>query len=653
MAQIRTDGHRISWRRGQEIVWIEPWGADSARVRAAPAPGVRELPGALLPPEQAGKAEIAVGNHGAELRNGKLVVTISDTGWIRFLRADGAVLLEELPHLLVRDFKSLDGGAYRIQQRFRAYPGERLYGMGQHQHGLLDQKGAVLELRQQNTEVNIPFVVSNRRYGFLWNNPAVGVAEFATNFTRWTCDAAQQIDYWLTAGDDYAELLRHYADATGHAPMMPEWASGFWQCKLRYRTQEELLSVAREYTRRGLPISVIVVDYFHWTMMGEWRFDPACWPDPAGMVRELKAMGIELMVSIWPTVNPNSDNYGRMQDAGLLALTERGLPAVMSFEDTRPAGRMLLSYYDPTNPEAREFLWQQVKEHYYDLGIHIFWLDACEPEIMPMDHDHMRYHLGNGAAVGNLYPMLHERAFYDGMTAAGEQRVLNLCRSAWAGSQRYGAAVWSGDIPSTFEALRAQVRAGLNIAMSGIPWWTTDIGGFHGGDVASADFRELIVRWFQYGVFCPLFRLHGVRQPGTAKSGGPNEVWSFGEDAYAIITGLMRLRERLRPYIMAQMQLAHTHGTPPMRPLFFDFPDDEAAYAADDQFLFGPDLLIAPVLEQGATRREVYLPDGDRWRDAWTDAIHVGGQWLTVEAPLHCIPVFVRGDAELPLREEM
>ncbi len=650
MSQFTQDGPALVWQRGQEIVRIEPWGPHSARVRAGWV-AIHELPGALLAPG-ASHASVTIGADEAELRNGTLTVKIAASGWIRFCREDGTVLLEELPHLLVRDFKSIAGDTCRIQQRFKAYPGERIYGMGQHQHGLLDQKGAVLELRQQNTEVNIPFVVSNRRYGFLWNNPAVGVAEFGTNFTRWTCDAARQIDYWVTAGDDYADILSHYADATGHAPMMPEWASGFWQCKLRYETQDELLGVAREYMRRGLPISVIVVDYFHWTMMGDWQFDPECWPDPAGMVRELREMGIEVMVSVWPTVNPNSANYGAMLDRGLLALTERGIPVTMNFVDTRPEGRMALSYYDPMNPEARAFIWEQCKAHYHDLGVRIFWLDACEPEIMPMDHDHMRYHLGNGLEVGNLYPMLHEQAFYDGMTAAGQRHVLNLCRSAWAGSQRYGAAVWSGDIASTFEALQAQVRGGLNIAMSGIPWWTTDIGGFHGGDVESDYFRELIVRWFQYGVFCPLFRLHGVRQPGTAKSGGPNEVWSFGETAYDIITGLMALRERLRPYIMDQMQRAHAHGTPPMRPLFFDFPDDPAAYTVEDQFMFGPDILVAPVLEQGAVTRACYLPAGEMWRDPWTDNIHAGGQWLTVDAPLHCIPVFLRGDAQLPMRAE-
>jgi alpha-D-xyloside xylohydrolase len=240
------------------------------------------------------------------------------------------------------------------------------------------------------------------------------------------------------------------------------------------------------------------------------------------------------------------------------------------------------------------------------------------------------------------------------MCTEGEEEIISLCRSAWAGSQRYGTALWSGDIASTFEALQTQVRAGLNVGLSGIPWWTTDIGGFHGGDTATPYFCELIVRWFQYGVFCPLFRLHGFRMPNEKfwDTGGDNEVWSFGEEAYAIITELMFLRERLRPYIMEQMHLAHEQGTPPMRPLFFDFPEDEASWDVDDQFMFGPDILVAPVLYEGACSRDVYLPAGTTWNDAWTDEVFDGGQRIIADAPLERIPLYVRAGKRLPIVQE-
>jgi alpha-D-xyloside xylohydrolase len=274
--------------------------------------------------------------------------------------------------------------------------------------------------------------------------------------------------------------------------------------------------------------------------------------------------------------------------------------------------------------------------------------------MFPTDPDNLRFHLGQGLAVANAYPLLHERGFYEHMRAAGETTVLNLCRSAWAGSQRYGAAVWSGDISSTFEALQAQVRSGLNMALSGIPWWTTDIGGFHGGDPASPAFRELIVRWFQYGVFCPITRLHGHRLPVPSEgmamfTGGPNEVWSFGDEVYAMLKDLLFLRERLRPYILEHMRQASEKGIPLMRPLLLEFPQDDLCWEIDDQFLFGPDLLVAPVLTAGACERQVYLPTSTTWRDAWSGNTFDGGQVITTAAPLERIPLYVRGHAQLPL----
>jgi alpha-D-xyloside xylohydrolase len=438
--------------------------------------------------------------------------------------------------------------------------------------------------------------------------------------------------------------------------MLPEWAAGFWQCKLRYRTQDELLQVAREYKRRGLPISVIVIDFFNWSKQGDWRFDPVCWPDPSAMVRELDEMGVKVMVSIWPTVNVLSRNFGEMRRNGMLVRTEKGVPATMDFIDTGQEGTVYVHYYDATHPEARAFIWEQVREGYYKHGIKVFWLDACEPEIKPRDFENLRYHLGNGLAVTNIYPFLNAQAFFEGMQSEGETDIINLCRSAWAGSQRFGAALWSGDVQSNFEEFRAQIPAGLNTAISGIPWWTTDIGGFFNGDINDPAFRELIVRWFQYGLFCPLFRLHGNRLPAEESddapwSGGPNEIWSFGDQAYEIIMELLFIRERLKPYIMAQMKLAHKEGIPPMRPLFFDFPDDALSWEIEDQMMFGPDLLVAPVLYEGARTRKVYLPAGSSWRDAWTGEVQEGGGWLEANAPLDRIPLYLRGEAQLPIRE--
>ena len=666
MQTLQRQGNALIWELANEMVRIEPWGRDSLRVRATVGPEIRDdLPSALLEPAPI-EAQIEIDPEHALIRNGAIAAEIhlredfrNPQARIRFLKAaTGEELLAESPSYFprppARQFKPVGGDHFRIEARFKAYDDERIYGLGQHQHGRLNQKGCVIDQFQYNTEVCIPFLLSSRGYGFLWNNPAVGRVELGQDQTRWVAEATQQMDYWITAGDTPAAIVEHYADATGHVPMLPEWAAGFWQCKLRYRTQEELLSVAREYKRRGLPLSVIVVDFFHWTLQGDWKFDPECWPDPTGMVRELEEMGVKLMVSIWPTVNALSSNFEEMARRGLLVRTEHGVSAHMPYRDTKPEGLVYMHYYDPTNPEARQFIWEQVRKGYYKHGIRIWWLDACEPAICPRDPENLRYHLGNGLAVTNIYPMMHARAFYEGMRAEGEEEIISLCRSAWAGSQRYGAAVWSGDIQSTFEALRAQVPAGLNIGLSGIPWWTTDIGGFFNGDPASPYFRELIVRWFQYGTFCPLFRLHGFREPSERfrDTGGPNEVWSFGDRAYSIIRELLFLRERLRPYIMEQMRLAHEKGFPPMRPLFFDFPKDEGSWTVEDQFMFGPDLLVAPVLYEGARSREVYLPAGATWTDAWSGETLDGGQWITAEAPLERIPLYLRDGAKLPVRSD-
>jgi alpha-D-xyloside xylohydrolase len=642
-----------------EVLQVDAWGESGARVRATLGTSTTESPGSALVEAGATSAQVEIMGDRAQLRTGDLVVEVRDNPenrfarfppLVRFLRVDGSELLaESVPHFTSpaqRRYRRAGGDLYACDVTFDAYPAERFFGLGQHQHGLLNQKGAVIDLVQRNTEVSVPFTLSSRGYGLLWNMPGAGRVELGANRTRWAADAARQIDYWVTTGPTPADIVSHYSRATGLPPMLPEWASGFWQSKLRYQTQDELLEVAREYKRRGLPLSVIVCDYFHWTRQGEWRFDPAEWPDPQAMVDELRELGVELMVSIWPTVNPNSDNYQEMDRRGLLVRNLSGLPLHHAFWDKGTDGHAFMRFYDSTSPEARRYIWEKVTEGYGRYGIRAFWLDACEPEILADNPEGARYHLGQGSEVQGVYPREHARGFYEGLHASGEHEVLLLCRSAWAGSQRFGAAVWSGDIESTFEALAAQIPAGLNMGISGIPWWTTDIGGFRNGDPTTAYFQELVVRWFQFGTFCPLFRLHGVREPGplvgSDQTGAPNEVWSFGEEAYALIREQLALRERIRPYVMQQMATASASGLPPMRALFLEFPDEEPAWEVSDQFMFGPDVLVAPVTELGARERSVYLPMGASWLDAWTGKPVEKNGWITAAAPLERIPVYLR-----------
>ena len=655
-----------------ETLQVEAWGKNGVRVRATlhGALGPDRL-GALLAAAAtpAGITTTAEGDQGS-ITNGALTARVHDGGRITFLDAKGRVLLEErwrtrgmrgetfnATEVRGRELKPGAGGLARITARFEARDGEKIFGMGQYQDGRLDLKGSLLELAQRNSQASVPFYLSSHGYGFLWNNPAVGRATFGANMTEFVAESAAELDYWVTAGDTPAAIEEQYAAVTGTVPMMPDFAMGFWQCKLRYASQEELLGVAREYRKRGLPLSVIVSDFFHWPLQGDWKFDSRLWPDPRAMVKELRDMGVELMVSIWPTVDKRSENYAPMRDQGFLLQADRGIRTTMDF-----MGNTV--FYDPTHPGARAFVWQAVKRGYYDLGIRVFWLDVAEPEYTAYDFDIYRCHEGGVMEVGNAYPLRYAQTFFDGMSQAGQTNIINLIRCAWAGSQRYGALVWSGDITCTWETFRRQLAAGLNMGIAGIPWWTTDIGGFEGGNPDDPAFRELLVRWFQWGTFCPVFRLHGFRENTTGYkamanpvgdssdqvfSGGPNEVWSYGEEAYDILSRHLFLRERMRPYLTRLMQEAHQRGTPVMRPVFYDFPADPSCWEVTDQYMFGPDLLVAPVMHPGARERTVYLPAGSSWKDAKTGAEETGGKTITAAAPLDTIPVFVRGDAKLRL----
>ena len=652
-----------------ERMMIEAYGENSLRVRVTRLKDFPEENWALIPqPEQGAKitlmrnekeaetqkvnSEERIVGDGAVMENGKIRVILNKAGKLIFENSAGRTLLRELEcdrhsslGIRTRELKTLSGGNFKASLKFESDPAEKLFGMGQYQNGVFNLKGSFLELAQRNSQASVPFVVSSLGYGFFWNNPAVGRASFGVNVTEWEAESTKVIDFWITAGDTPAEIHAQYMAVTGKPPMMPEHGLGFWQCKLRYQTQEELLSVAREYHRRGVPLDVIVADFFHWTLEGTWAFDPEYWPDPEGMVKELEAMGTKLMVSVWPTVSVYAPDYQYMKEMGYLVSSESGVKINMLMIDPT-------SFTDMTHPGARKFVWDKLKENYYNKGVKDFWLDVAEPEYSSYDFENYRYHQGSVLEVGNQYPMWYTKMIYDGLTEAGEKDVVSLVRCAWAGSQRYGALVWSGDIPSTFESFKIQIVCGLQMAMAGIPWWTTDIGGFHDGDIRDPKFQELLIRWFQYGAFCPVMRLHGHRSPykaplgktggGRCASGAENEIWSYGEENYEIMKKYIELREELRPYTRRLMKEASETGAPVMRPLFYQFPEDEKAWEIKDQFLFGDQYLVAPVTEYGQRKREVYLPAGASWTEQSTGKTYEGGRTVTADAPLDVIPVFVK-----------
>ena len=648
--------HSLYYRYDAERVIIEPWGDNSFRVRASKMPQMPEELWALDGKPENRSSEITIKEYSAEIVNGKIKAVINNIGKISFYNQKGELLLEEYVRnredmfaetcssleVEAREFKPIIGGDYELTMRFESNPNEKIYGMGQYQQKFLDVKGAELELAHRNSQASVPFALSSLGYGFLWNNPAIGRVSFNKNITTWEARSTKKLDYWITAGDTPAEIEEAYADATGKVPMMPEYGLGFWQCKLRYQTQEELLEVAREYKRRKLPISVIVVDYFHWPNQGDWKFDTDFWPDPKAMVEELKEMGIELMVSIWPTVEETSENYKEMEELGYLTRSEHG----------KRLGQLnVASVIDVTNPDARKYVWEKIKKNYYDLGIKIFWLDEAEPELTGYEFSHYRYFRGADMEVGNMYPKEYARMAYEGMEEEGQENIVNLLRCAWAGSQKYGTLVWSGDIDSSFRSLRGQLAAGLNMGISGLPWWTTDIGGFHGGNINDEKFKEVLVRWFEFGAFCPVMRLHGFREPfipglsesggGKHRSGSPNEVWTYGDEVLRICTKYLELRETIRPYVTELMKEAHEKGTPVMRPLFYDYPEDTKVWEIEDEYMFGPDMLVAPILYEDMRERTLYMPEGD-WVDINSKTEYKGGDFVTVAAPLDTLPVFVK-----------
>lgn len=672
MSYFRIVNKSLVFKRRHETLMITPWGENSFRVRGTENTSFTDNDWALYKASdcEVKKSDIQITEKGATITNGNICARLNAYGKLSFYNQRGELLLkeyyrsweygtedwEDLDQIVMiraagREYKGTASDNYHITVKFEADDREHIFGMGQYQHPYLDLKGCSVELAQRNTQASVPFAISSLGYGFLWNNPAIGKANFSKNITEWEVYSSKQVDYWITAGDTPAEIEESYAAVTGTVPMMPDYAMGFWQCKLRYQTQEELLEVAREYYRRKLPVKVIVVDFFHWPNQGDWTFDEEYWPDPKAMIKELEEMGIKLMVSVWPTVDRNSVNYREMAEKDLLVRADRGLQATMECFGTEV-------FFDATNPEARKFIWNKCKENYLDKGVTLFWLDEAEPEYTAADFDIYRYYQGSALECANIYPAMYAKAFYDGMREEGVENPINLIRCAWAGSQLFGALAWSGDVPSTFAQLKNQMTAGLNMGLAGITWWTADIGGFHGGNIHDPKFHELLIRWFQFGTFCPVMRLHGDRDPhdqkplgtkggGMCASGASNEIWSYTPKAEEVMTKYIQLRERLKPYITEAMKEAHEKGTPVIKPLFYDFSQDDKAWLTGDCYLFGHDLLVAPVTEAGAVTKSVYLPLGADWIEAESGKAYEGGQTITVDAPLETIPVFARKGSEV------
>ncbi len=571
----------------------------------------------------------------------KIVVTEVD-GAITFQDADGNQLMQEGTRKLT-PVRVNGEDTYRAESFVNIYGShEALYGLGQHQSGVWNYRGDSVDISQDNSNIAVPFLVSSKGYGIFWNNDSR--SRFNNRFANYlyiSSEVADVVDYYFFYGPELDRVIAGYRELTGQAPMFGKWAYGFWQCKNRYKSEDEILGVAGKYRQLHIPVDNIVQDWFWWNRKGEFFFNKN-YPDAKGMIDELHRENFHFMISVWPFFEPGSANYDYAEKKGWF---------IDKFKFAKPpfhADGMAL--YDATNQEARRFYWDQLDKRLFKLGVDAWWMDTNEPETEGVEENILLGHklaIGSGDRYVNVYPLLDTAAVYDGQRHASDQkRVFILSRSAFAGSQRNAVTAWSGDINSDWFSYRRQIPAGLNFALSGIPYWTTDIGGFVFGSPTDPAFRELFVRWFQYGTFNPILRVHGTRNPDE------NELWSYGPDAQKILVNFDRLRYRLLPYAYSLAWMTTQESYTPMRPLVMDFRTDVRAQNTDDEFMYGPGFLVNPVTESAATSRRVYLPRG-RWYDFWNGSSAEGGRVITADAPLEKLPLYVRAGSILPLGPDL
>lgn len=643
---VQSDSDEVRIHLVHGLLQIHPCSENVVRISFAPEQTIPDLSNPVI----AASACTPIPFHTGE--TDRSVIVFTKELRISVDRFSGAVHFEdndENPLLSESDWPSprsmtpvtMDGqSAYHASTWFAIAPEERFYGLGQHQNGVLNQRNLELELSQDNTNISVPFFLSTKGYGVIWNNASK---------TRWNnrfqpvlavqSDMADAIDYFFVYGPDFDRIIAAYRNLTGAAPLFPLSAYGYWQSKLGYTSQTELLGVAGKYRSLHIPIDNIVLDAGWETVLGS-RVFTSQFPDPSGMVQTLHAERVHLMTSVWPLFQPGSAAFDAMQKDRYF---------VDGGEDNNAAYFPGTRLYDAFNPGARKLYWEQIKSALFDIGVDAFWLDSTEPadlyaeERGPMLADATTA-LGNGSRYANLYPFMTTKAIYDGQRSVTDRkRVFMLTRSAFLGMQRNAAAAWSGDTATNFETLKREIPAGLNYSMSGLPYWTTDIGGFLGGDTRDPAYQELFVRWFQYGAFCPIFRVHGTR------TNNENEIWSYGPRAQSILTLYDRLRYRMLPYIYTLAAKTTFDGYTPMRALAFDFRADRKGSGINDEFMFGPSLLVAPVTDAGASDRLVYLPAGTDWYDFWTGRRIPGGKNILRATPLSIMPLYVRAGSILPL----
>jgi alpha-D-xyloside xylohydrolase len=576
-------------------VRIQFYSENTVRVVKWPAGGTFEKVSLCVIQNSPPRLDIKVADEGktVALRSRSITLRASKTeGKIEYFTPEERIILKEKGKAVFRPVVYSGDSAFSMRQDFRLAPDEGVYGLGQHQDGIMNYRGKTVKLVQANTEAVIPFLVSTGGYGILWDNASKTVFEDNSSGASLWSDIGDNIDYYLIRGKDMDEVIAGYRDLTGPAPMYGKWAYGYWQSKEHYHTRDDLMRVAVEYRKRKIPIDNIVQDWDYWNGAPNWGgmfFDPTLFPRPKEMVDQLHRMNYHMMISIWPALGPKTAVYKEMLEKDYLYA---------------PVGWAGFKYYDAFNPAANQLYWKYLKDGLVSKGIDAWWIDSTEPDVVnaltkESDEYEMkkvgRNHLGSWARYLNAYSLVMTDALYKNLRKETDRkRPYILTRSTFAGQQRAAATTWSGDIGANWDVYKKQITAGLNHCMAGIPYWTFDIGAFvigaYGGVFNTGGknpaYQELYTRMFQFGAFCPIFRSHG--------SETPREIWEMGEFADVLVR-FDNLRYRLLPYIYSLAWKVTDEGYTIMRGLPMDFPADSKTHSVDDQFMFGPAILVCPV----------------------------------------------------------
>ncbi len=608
-----------------------------------------------------------------EINTGTLKVSLNlQTGTVSFYDKNNKALLKEKDgSTQFKPFNDAGTKTYNVEQAYLLDENEAIYGLGQQQQGKMIQRNLKLNMIQGNTDDYVPFFLSAKGYGLFWDNYSPTVFTDNASGTSFKSDVGDCIDYYFMVGENADGVIAGMRNLTGRAPMFPLWTYGYFQSKERYKSQDELLNVVKKYRELKVPLDGIIQDWQYWGNNYLWNamdFLNIEFPDPAKMISEVHKLNAHFTISIWNSFGPQTKQYRVMDSMGALmnfhTWPQSGSekwPPNMDY----PSG---VRVYDPYNPAARDVYWKYLK-YMHDLGVDGWWMDSSEPDhhdFKPSDLDNKTY-LGSFRKVRNAFPLMTVGGVYDHQRAVDSaKRVFILTRSAFAGQQRYGANTWSGDVIASWTALRNQISAGLNFSLTGIPYWNSDIGGFFVWNfkrqLKDPEYRELYLRWLQFGTFCPMMRSHGAD--------APREIYNFGKAGdrdFDAIDKYIKLRYQLLPYIYSTSWDVTTNNSSMMRALVMDFANDKNALDINDEYMFGKSILVNPVTEpmyvkqvvQGkdtlmledfssTKSKDVYLPAGSNWFDFWTNEKFTGGKTVTKETPVDVLPLFVKAGSILP-----